>query len=73
MANAETHLRTVVNEDGAAILDTKQGTISTLNATGGYVWPALERGESEEAIAASRVKETGAPHSMRIPAAIQHR
>ncbi|ADV82430.1 PqqD family protein [Terriglobus saanensis] len=64
MANDKAHLRTVANEDGAAILDTQQGTISTLNTTGGYVWQALEQGESEEAIVASLVEETGAPREV---------
>jgi hypothetical protein len=51
-------LRTIVNEDGAAVLDTKRGTISTLNATGGYIWQALERGEREDDIVAGLARET---------------
>jgi hypothetical protein len=49
----------MVDQDGAAILDIRQGTISSLNPTGAYVWQALERGESLEAIAASLARETG--------------
>ena len=59
MPNANLHLRAIANEDGAAILDTKRGTISTLNPTGAYIWQALERGESVETIAASLARETG--------------
>ena len=59
MVNDNSHLRTIVNEDGAAVLDTKQGLISTLNSTGAYVWQGLERGESLETIAASLSRETG--------------
>lgn len=59
MPNTDSHLRTVVNEDGAVILDTKLGTILTLNPTGAYIWQALVRGESLEAIVASLANETG--------------
>lgn len=53
------HLRTIVTADGAVILDTKRGKISTLNPAGAYVWQALERGERVEAIAADLARETG--------------
>jgi len=59
MGKESLHLRTVANADGAAILDTEAGRISTLNATGAYVWKALERGEDIEAIAADLARETG--------------
>ena len=59
MPNRDMHRRTIVNEDGAVILDTKLGTISTLNPTGAYIWQALERGDSSEAIATSLAQETG--------------
>jgi hypothetical protein len=57
----QTHLRTVIHQDGAAILDTKLGIISTLNATGAYVWEALQRGESAPAIARQLAADTGEP------------
>jgi len=53
------HLRTIVNHDGAAVLDTKRGMISTLNTTGGYIWQALERDECEEEIVDGLARETG--------------
>ena len=59
MTNERSHLRTVMNQDGAVILDTKLGKISTLNTTGGRIWQALERGETVEMIAASLAGETG--------------
>jgi hypothetical protein len=59
MVNDNSHLRTIVNQDGAAVLDTKLGSISTLNSTGAYVWQGLERGESLETIAANLSRETG--------------
>lgn len=61
MVTDNSHLRTIVNEDGAAVLDTKRGTISTLNATGAYVWQALERGGLEEDIVEELARKTGSP------------
>ncbi|HEY1500925.1 MAG TPA: PqqD family protein [Acidobacteriaceae bacterium] len=61
MVTDNSHLRTIVNEDGAAVLDTKQGTISTLNSTGAYIWQALERGEREEEIVDGLARDTGSP------------
>ena len=51
-------LRTVVNQDGAAILDPHSGQITTLNTTAAYIWQALERGDSPDAIAADLAHET---------------
>jgi hypothetical protein len=59
MGHDKAHLRTIVNQDGAAVLDTERGTISTLNATGAYIWQALERGEGEEGIVNQLARETG--------------
>ena len=59
MTTDHSHLRTIVNEDGAAVLDTERGTISTLNTTGAYIWQALERGEREEDIVTGLARETG--------------
>ena len=58
MGKDSSHLRVVANTDGAVILDTRRGIISTLNPTGAYVWQALERGEAVEAIAANLARET---------------
>jgi len=57
----QSHLRATVNEDGAAILDTRRRTISTLNPTGAYVWLALERGEDIETIAQNLAHNAGEP------------
>jgi hypothetical protein len=59
MARDKDHLRTIVNQDGAAVLDTERGTISTFNTTGAYIWQALERGEREEEIVEGLAHETG--------------
>ena len=53
------HLRVIVNQDGAAILDIKGGTIVTLNGTGAYVWQELERGEDLDTIVEALTRETG--------------
>ena len=42
--------RVILNQDGAAILDTIVGKITTLNSSGAFVWQALERGEEIETI-----------------------
>lgn len=59
MEKENSHLRTVADADGAAILDLEAGRITTLNATGAQVWQALERGESVGTIAADLARETG--------------
>jgi len=58
--NEDSCLFTMVNTDGAAILDTEGGQITTLNSTGAMVWQALERGEDLDTIAATIVHDTGA-------------
>jgi 6-phosphogluconate dehydrogenase (decarboxylating) len=51
MLSSPPHLRTVTNQDGAAILDVSHNQITTLNSTGGFVWERLRRGRTvEEAI-----------------------
>lgn len=59
MAIGHTHLHTVVDQDGAAILDVERGSISTLNSTGAYIWQGLERSETLETIVANLVRESG--------------
>jgi hypothetical protein len=48
MLTAPPHLRSVVNQDGAAILDITHNQITTLNSTGGFVWDRLQRGWTVE-------------------------
>lgn len=64
MEHALSHLRTIVNRDGAAVLDTVHGSISTLNSTGAYVWQGFERGDSLETIVANLSRETGAAYEV---------
>ena len=48
MSSSLPHLRTVVNHDGAAILDVSRNQITTLNSTGGFIWARLEQGRTVE-------------------------
>lgn len=57
--NDTAHLRTMTNRDGAAVLDTRRGTIFTLNATGAQILQACERGETVETIATNLAADTG--------------
>jgi len=59
MRNSSNHLRTIANQDGAVILNSAAGTITTLNSSGAFVWQALERGENQDAIVADLARETG--------------
>lgn len=59
MALDSSSLHTVVNSDGAAILDIKCGMISTLNPTGAFVWQGLQRGETVSVIVTNLARETG--------------
>jgi Coenzyme PQQ synthesis protein D (PqqD) len=59
MANERSHLRTIVNEDGAVILNTTTGELVTVNSTGAFIWQALARGDALEIITANLASETG--------------
>jgi hypothetical protein len=59
MKTQHSHLRAVVTEDGAAILNSTAGTITTLNSTGAFVWQGLERGEGADMIVQKLAGETG--------------
>lgn len=53
------HLRTIVDQDGAVILDTRNDRMLTLNPTGGYVWNKLQQGRSIEETISDLAHETG--------------
>jgi len=59
MVSPPPNLRSIVNDDGAVILDIERDSISTLNPTGAYVWQGLQRGESLEIIIANLARDTG--------------
>jgi hypothetical protein len=53
------HLRTIVDQDGAVILDTRNDRMLTLNPTGGYVWNKLQQGRTIEETISDLARETG--------------
>ena len=59
MSSSSTHLRSVVDQDGAVILDMERNAMSTLNPTGGYVWDGLQRGKPVDDIISDLARETG--------------
>ena len=40
-----THLRSIIDHDGAVILDIERDAMLTLNSAGGYVWEKLQQGK----------------------------
>jgi Coenzyme PQQ synthesis protein D (PqqD) len=50
MPSPNPHLRSIVNRDGAVILDIPRNQMVTLNSTGEYIWNKLQQGESTEQI-----------------------
>jgi hypothetical protein len=59
MRYADPNVRSIVNADGAALLDVDRGTITTLNAVGAFIWQELGRGQSTESIIQSLAERTG--------------
>lgn len=54
------HLRSIVDQDGAVILDIRHDALLTLNLTGGYIWSQLQQGRSLEEIVGNLSRETDA-------------
>ncbi len=52
------HLRSIIDHDGAVILDIECNSMLTLNATGGYVWEKLQQGQSIQDIVRELAAET---------------
>jgi hypothetical protein len=52
------HLRSVVDNDGAVILDAPRNRMTTLNPTGAYIWQRLERGMPVHSIVTELARET---------------
>jgi hypothetical protein len=58
MVSPSLRLRSIVDSDGAAILDIDRGMLTRLNSTGSYVWERLLRGESVSQIVLSLAMAT---------------
>jgi hypothetical protein len=53
------HLRSIIDHDGAVILDIEHDAMLTLNSTGGYVWEKLKQGKLIDEIVRELASETG--------------
>ena len=53
------HLRAIIDQDGAVILDFEHDAMLTFNSTGGYVWEKLRQGRLIEEIVCELANETG--------------
>jgi|ERR1035441_1128794 hypothetical protein len=53
------HVRSVVDQDGAVILDIERDTMLTLNPIGGYIWERLQRGKLVDEIICDLSRDTG--------------
>lgn len=53
------HLRSIVDHDGAVILDIKSDQLFSLNPIGSFIWEHLLKGEEVEQIARELADETG--------------
>jgi len=55
-----THLRSIIDRDGAVILDIEHDAMLTLNSTGSYVWEKLKQGKLIDDIIHELASDTGA-------------
>jgi hypothetical protein len=60
MVDVAPHIRSIVDHDGAVILDIERDSMLTLNSTGGYVWQKLRQGKLIDEIVSELAEETGA-------------
>lgn len=60
MPTLRPNLRSVVDQDGAVILDIERDSMLTINSTGRYVWERLHEGKQTEEIIRELASETGA-------------
>lgn len=59
MATIPAHLRSIVDHDGAVILDIKRDQFFSMNPVGAYIWTCLLKGEGLDQIAKALAEETG--------------
>ena len=59
MAASHSYLRSIVDQDGAVILDIRQDRFFSMNPVGSYIWTRLLGGECAEQIAKALADETG--------------
>ena len=51
-------IRSIVNHDGAVILDFERDTILTLNPIGAYIWEKLRQGKQIDQVVLDLAQET---------------
>jgi hypothetical protein len=59
MVTTPAHLHSIIDHDGAVILDIPRNTITTLSPTGAYVWERLLQGLQVAAIISELAHDTG--------------
>jgi hypothetical protein len=64
MVTVTPNVRSIVDHDGAVILDIPRNTMTTLDATGAYVWQRIERGVQLDSIVAELARDTGVDAAM---------
>ena len=64
MIATSAHLRSIVDHDGAVILDIPRNAMTTLNPTGAYVWQRLMEGMTVDAIVAQLAREMDADEAV---------
>jgi len=63
MVTIAPHIRSIVDHDGAVILDIPRDAMTTLDCTGAYVWSRLQNGMRVDAIVRELARDTGADES----------
>jgi hypothetical protein len=64
MVTVTPNLKSIVDHDGAVILDISRNSMTTLDTIGAYVWERLRKGLSVDAIVAELAQDTGADLEM---------
>jgi len=59
MVTVTSNASSIVDHDGAVILDIPRNSMTTLDATGAYVWERLQSGLEIDAIVAELARDTG--------------
>jgi len=59
MVTITPNLRSIVDHDGAVILDIPNDTMAMLDPTGAYVWQRLQLGLQIDAIISELIRDTG--------------
>ena len=64
MAAILSTLRSIVDHDGAVILDISHNTMTTLDPVGAYIWERLQQGSQVDTIVRELARDTGADESV---------